>query len=593
MNSRPNDSNAALDKRVYVSQGLFLALVFGFFFFVGSSVLFFQETQSLFVFSGEYLRESLSRPGGPLAYAATFLTQFYAGKFSGALLISVVLTLPGILLYFINRRLVPDISLSWLLPLIPSCLLFVMQANHYHMMEYNLGFLSILLYYLFAVWSQKRHHRILVLILLPFFSYLAGAYALIFSGMFAVHILCHDKGKLKYVYTPLLLTITAASFLIFWKVIFFQPIGQIIWFPLPVLASPAYNTTLLILTGYVVLCPLICRVAVLPFMNRLRRSRYSFAAPVIVLPIALFLVHLEYDPETARVVELERLIYAEDWDGAIRFQETTSSRTRTAQYFYNIALSETDQLCDRLFFGVQDFGPGSLVLPWSLEHLNSGGYFHYAVGLVNEAHRWAYEGMVVYGYRPQNVKILARTSLLNGDYRMARTYVNILKRTIYYRDWAMDLERMIDSPDLIRSDPDLGATFEILPKSNFFIEYNEPQNNLGLLLEAQPDNKRALEYLIAGLLLTKNVEGAANSIKDLQEAGYTRIPRHLEEAALIYARNTSVFPDLGGLTISAETQARFDNYSASYIQARRDFSTMREVMQAGFGNTFWFYLHFS
>ena len=30
--------------------------------------------------------------------------------------------------------------------------------------------------------------------------------------------------------------------------------------------------------------------------------------------------------------------------------------------------------------------------------------------------------------------LLAKTSLINGDYRMARKYINILKRTIYYRE---------------------------------------------------------------------------------------------------------------------------------------------------------------
>ena len=133
------------------------------------------------------------------------------------------------------------------------------------------------------------------------------------------------------------------------------------------------------------------------------------------------------------MVKLERLIFEEKWDEAIRFQEKKPARNLIGEYFYNIALSETDQLCDRLFYGPQDFLAGSLVLPWGDAHLNRGGYFYYAIGLMNEAHRWAYEEMVVYGYRPQNIRMLAKTSLINGDYTMARKYINILKRTIYYR----------------------------------------------------------------------------------------------------------------------------------------------------------------
>ena len=151
---------------------------------------------------------------------------------------------------------------------------------------------------------------------------------------------------------------------------------------------------------------------------------------------------------------------------------------------------------------------------------------------------------------------------------------------------------MADNPDLIRSDPDLGAKLKILPKSNFFIKFNEPQNNLPLLLEAQPDNRKAFEYYLAGLLLTKNIEAVVNNIRKMKEVGYTHIPRHIEEAALIYYNSTKVFPDLGGLTISAETKARFDQYVMTYKSLRQNSALSKETMQKEFGNTFWFYFHF-
>ena len=71
MNKGRKDPKAALDKGFVVSQGLFLAIAFGYFFFAANYVLYFQETQSLFIFSGEYLRQSLSKPGGPLVYGAS------------------------------------------------------------------------------------------------------------------------------------------------------------------------------------------------------------------------------------------------------------------------------------------------------------------------------------------------------------------------------------------------------------------------------------------------------------------------------------------------------------------------------------------
>jgi hypothetical protein len=211
---------------------------------------------------------------------------------------------------------------------------------------------------------------------------------------------------------------------------------------------------------------------------------------------------------------------------------------------------------------------------------------------MNEAHRWAYEDMVTFGYRPENLKVLAKTSLINGDYRMVKKYTNVLRKTVFYRKWAEDLEEMGENPGRISSDPRLAAKIDILPKDDFFVEYNYPANILVRLVEAQPDNRRALEYLLAGFLLGKNLEGIVGSIQALAAAGYTRIPRHIEEAVLIVLGDAPADFDLGGFSLSEETRKRFDQYSAVVAGARRSPTTMRERMQEQFGDTYWYYFQF-
>ena len=243
---------------MYIPLGLFFLLAFGYFCFIGNYVLFFQEIQSLFVFSGEYLHKHMAKPGALLEYAAKFLTQFYHGRMAGTVILSVVLTTPGILLYLVNKRLIGNNPFSLLIFLIPSFLMLIMQANYYHMMEYNLGFLLILSYYLFSVMSVKKYQRILVLILFPLFYYLAGSYALIFVFMFVTHVIFLEETKLRFVYPVILVAIAAISFFISWKVLFLQPVEHFIFYPLPLLENTSYRITFLILFGYLVLYPLIC-----------------------------------------------------------------------------------------------------------------------------------------------------------------------------------------------------------------------------------------------------------------------------------------------------------------------------------------------
>jgi hypothetical protein len=580
-------------KEVLLSQVLFLAVAFGLFFSLGHYVLAFQEGQGLFLFSVNYLGGFLKEPGDLLLYAGSFLTQFYASKVLGTLILALVLTLPATLLFTLARRLFPAAPVPWLVLLLPSCLLLSLQANLYHGMENNLGFLLVLLAYLLSVSFRQVGYRIVVLGLLPVFYFLAGGYVWVLLGLLVVHTLVFERGMIRWAYVVLLPTLTAGVVFLFWKVLFLQSVRRALFSPLPSLENPAYFGVLLSLSLYIILFPLLRHLPTPILHERLSRRMFTLPAKVLVLAAVGWLGFQQYDPEIRRVVELEELVWAGDWDEAIKLQERYGSRYRLGQYLYNVALSETDQLCDRLFSGRQDYGPESLFLPWAVENLGDGGLFYYAIGLTNEAHRWAFEDMVTYGYRPGSLKMLARTSLLNGNLRMARKYARFLKKTLFYRDWASDLNELIDDPDLIRSHPDLAEKMDILPKSNFFVEYENPELNLGLLLEGQPDNDKALEYFLAGGLLAKNVEFVVEGIGPLAEAGYSNIPRHLQEAVLLQSSLTDMAPDLGGMAISPEIQARFDRFTSAFASARRNPTIMREQMREDFGDTYWFYYFFS
>jgi hypothetical protein len=578
---------------VYSLLALFCIAVFGYFYWIGDYLLFFQEQQSLFIFSGDYFYEFFSKPGGLLELAGKFLTQFYASRILGSLILALVLTLPGFILLNVNKRLMTGTAFSFFLPLVPSCLLLLMQAHYYHMMEYNLGFLLVFLYFLLTIISERRSYRYTMLILFPLFYFLTGAYAWIFLGMYVMYSLFYIKGKQKYLYPAILLSVAAGSFIIFKEILFLQSVGQLILYPLPFINDPTHKFIFRLCVPIVILYPFAGKIAVSVKNKWINTRFFTIILSGIVLVVTILLMVKNYNPQTARVIKLEKLIFEKKWNEAIEFHEGFPSRNMIGQYFYNIALSETDQLCDRLFKGRQDFGTGSLILPWSNEHLGWGAYFFYSVGLINEAHRWAYEEMVVYGYRPQNVKLLVQTDLMNGNYRMTEKYINILKRTIWYNTWAAEYEKLLDDPEQIKAHPELGKMIKILPGNNFFIQLESPQNNLTMLLLANPDNRKAFEYEMAWHLLTKNVEAIVNNIKKMRTMDYKRIPRHIEEAALTYFDSKGVLPDLGGLTISNETRLRFEQYVERYIGLRQIQALSKEQMQKEFGDTFWFYFHFN
>jgi hypothetical protein len=571
---------------------LFFIIAFCYFFFFGGYLLFFQEQQSLFIYSSAYLSDFVVRPGGLLDLSGKFITQFYISRFAGSVILAVVLALPGIILLHVNRRLLPGSVLSPLLLLIPSCILLLMQAHYYHLMLYDLGFLFVLFYFIISILSEKKRTCYLVLALFPLFFYLTSAYAVIFLGLFIIYNLLYVKGPKKYYYSLFLLLEALISSVVFKEILLLQTYKQLLLFPLPFINDPTHKVLFWLLTGYVIFYPLLCRLTAIVKPVKLNIRPAGIILPIIIFSLTVIMLITGYNSQTARVITLEKLVFEEKWIDAIEYQEKYPSENMIGQYFYNIALSESDQLCDRLFYGRQDFGTGSLILEWSSEHINWGAYSFYTTGLINEAQRWAYEEMVVYGPRPQNMKLLAKTSLLTGNYRLAKKYAGILKNSLFYKTWAGEFEKMTGDTSLIRLDPELGKKLKILPHGDFFIHLESPENNLPLLVDENHDNRRAFEFMMAWLMLGKNVDILVNNIRLMKNMGYTRIPRHIEEAILIYYNSQGAFPDLGGLSVSNETLARFDQYFAAYITARQNPSTIKEKMQKQFSTTFWYYFHF-
>ena len=238
----------------------FFALAFAYFFFFGGYVLFFQEQQSLFLYTGSYIHDFLLKPGALLDLMGKFLTQFYISKLAGSVLLAAVLALPGIILLQINRRLIPGSGLSNLLLLIPSCLLLVMQTHYYHFMMYNLGFLMVFLYFMLFVRTDNKTVKYIILAFFPVFFFITGAFALIFIGLFILYCLIYIKGTGKYYYPLVLISLALISIFIFSKIFLLQSVKQLFLYPLPFINDPTHKALFYILTGYLVLFPVICRL---------------------------------------------------------------------------------------------------------------------------------------------------------------------------------------------------------------------------------------------------------------------------------------------------------------------------------------------
>ena len=576
---------------VWISLSLLFLISAIYFFWFSNGLLFYQENRLLFIFSGEYFQKFTLKTGGLLEYTGNFLTQFYFNPFYGAILISALFIALCVIFIEINKRLSADNSFSLLLVFIPPCFLLLVQTNYDHFIHYSLGYIFVALWFLLSILPDKKCLRLIILGLFPVFFYMVGCFALIYLGIYMIYIIIYGKGALRYFLPVSILVYAFLTFIVFNEILFLQPGYELLHYPLPFIDFSKVPALITILGIWIVLFPLLVKASDL----LKTKKEYTVLIPamtmLMVLSMTVFSLNKKYDPELENLFQLEKSVINQNWDAVIRQHENYPSTNIIGQYYYNLALSEKGLLCDRLFFGRQDFGAKSLTLPRDNEHINRAVYFYYYIGLISEAHHLAYESMVGFGYRPENIKLLVKTELINGNFKVAERYINVLKQTLYYRSWAEKFGKMLNNRTLICADPELGEKSRMLPKRDFFLRSDDGQN-IDLIFAANPDNKRAFEYKMARLMLEKNYKAVVAEVKILGAMGYTLIPRHIEEAIVGYENLSNESPDLGGLLVSPETEQRFFQYGSTYNQYSGNKSTLKKEMKKIAGNTFWFYLQF-
>lgn len=113
------------------------------------------------------------------------------------------------------------------------------------------------------------------------------------------------------------------------------------------------------------------------------------------------------------------------------------------------------------------------------------------------------------------------------------------------------------------------------------------------LLEQNPRNQMAFEYLMAFYLLTGRADKVVENIERLNDLGYKGIPTLYEEAILIYFGFQGQLVNLNKFEIRPETIQRY----MKFIQLRKAMQTVNRQavfnrLIQEFGSTYFFYFSF-
>lgn len=282
---------------------------------------------------------------------------------------------------------------------------------------------------------------------------------------------------------------------------------------------------------------LLCIWAALKF----RKTPVRFGVLVLFLASGIFLFGNPYHKNYGKLIgkpdlEFEKLIALdvetsrENWDKVLDISKSNLYYNE-ACYFYNLATAMKGCLSKYLLYHPQNYEMGLFFLVTDqVSPFSNGlaGEVWYHLGNMTLADQSA---MVAMQSSPKHtgarfIKRMAMINLISEEYGSAEKYLKMLEKTLVYHKWA---KSMVPCNQDEATKASLEKTRRNLVKSDVVSSSNSYRLLLHKLLEANPDNRMAYEYLLCHDLLQCNLPAFMEDFVPEENT-----PDLYQEAALIW-----------------------------------------------------------
>lgn len=571
------------------------------------------EERSLFTANTDFFHNLIATPGGIVHWLGCYFTQFFHYPIIGSTLLLLIWTCIYAVCFRAFR--LPKSYAIWaLLPLF-ALLCSILDLGYwlYYLKIQGYWFSESLAYLftLLGVWGCRKtssSYRILYLIGWTIPAYpLLGWYALLGNILMLLSHLFSPSEKKK---STVLFSLTSIALIglvpLGWYYFYDQMRLEEAWtygFPLfQTQETTSWITSLpffaLILSSIL----LACLHRKQPDAESPRQPVYTILTQAVLLigcGICTLSANFD-DPNYHCELKMYRHMQEGNWHAVIEEAEKQSQRpTRQIILMRNIALMNTGEWGKRAFRfehnSIPPYTRDSLRVEMT-QTIAPMVYFQY--GKLNYANRWAIENGVEFGFKVNDLRILAHCALLNDEKAAAAKYIQLLEETTFHQEEARQLKDWLKHPEKADS------TFALIR------ELHHHDSNL-----LDSDNGKCEIYLTHNFATTMNVNS-----KHLQEVTlnyamlckssqlfwprffqYTTlhpnevIPIHYQEAAFLYATLEQP-PFANRLPLDRENlQSRYAAFfNAVQTQVRYGLTEQQagEAVKAQHGRTFWWYFFF-
>ena len=514
--------------------------------------LSYQEQFQLFLFDSDYFMERLVQPGGLARYLGEFIVQFYNSSTIGALLIAILYVALQRLTYLnLVRRMKNDEtrdtssfnlhSLLFLLSFLPPIALWFVMGDENVMLTYVI---ALIIAMLFMLWKPKNKIIcwIYLLIIIPLLYWLIGPMVLL-----AAFVLM----PLSVIYALVCIFISA-----YWVP---YPLSQL-------MVGVDYYRFVDILPYSLFLVPVLVLALCygVPYLPKVKSGVCYALAGVVVLLMVLVCI-FGYDAKKYELIEYDYLVRIKDWNGIIAKAEKKTPDLPMSVCATNLALAITNQLGDRAFDFYQR-GREGLLPPFERNFTTAQltGEIYYYLGLINTAQRFAFESMEAlpnYNKSGRIIKRLVETNMINGQYEVARKYLQLLEKTIFYRPWAEKTLALLHNPQQINQHPVYGWLRKVRLQDDFLFSEDEVDKICGQLFMHNTKNAMAMQYLLMTPLLDRDLNRFMQYLQVVQEKVRYN-PRVCQEAVCLAFAQRNQQPPQG--SVNQMILRNFSEFAQAY-----------------------------
>ena len=555
---------------------------FLYFQFVVPYHIYFKEQIQLFVYDSTYILSYFSKPGGIACLTGDFLTQFLYLKGGGAVVISSLFVLEWLLtVRILNSFGIKQMAVLWaLIPVIAEWTIFS-EINFSVAMTVAFA-LVLTAAYVYSLIRNKTVSCVLGIAFIPFLYWAFGGAMFLFP----VFVILYEiyKGQKRYFY-GLALVVLAAVIPYLFRSYFLITVIQAYFYPY----LGAKQEISIYATAAIFI------FASLKVLRKLRVTVLSFSlAALFILIAGIGSIAVSTNFQREKLLSMTTEAYFENWNKVLKIAEKSKLKNQIATCYTNIALSKQMQMGDRMMEFYQPFTSG-LFLPVNPESgwfviFFSNDVFYY-IGDLNMAQHSAMLGMTFSPYQRSSrmIQRLAEINIVAGDIPGAMKYIRMLESSLFHRKSAARLKTMALATQP-NNDSWLQAKRSRIQTDDTLHSAQDLLTSLELLVKTNPDNRAALDYLLAYHLMTKNIPAFFNAYSSYYKDKADYVPKAYAEALLIYFAAAKVKSEiLTEYHINPEMVGDFGEYTRLYESTNGNLTLLQEK----FPDSYWLFYHFA